>query len=428
MTEKINILFDSKIFIEALFTATTNRSGIYFVAWNILQIMQKNINFNITFTYPSEYENLPYLKKIKKIPFFLQYKFINVELDTTEITIKQKIEKHKKNMNFIKMIYNYLRLIKFKKNNKNIYKINKKIIDNTKIYISPYFVIPQSILKQEHIKKFYILYDAIPIIFPESASPNHTEIVNSFNKDIYSFCISQSCKDDFLKYCGDKLDANKMFVTYIATNQHYIPKYDKQELLKTLKKYGIKHNPNDKYLFSLCNFEPRKNLIFTITCFLKFIIKHNINDLYFYLGGNIYKQFKTTFAKTLEKADKFKHKIKLLGYLDDADTNILYSNSLFFTFLSQYEGFGMPPLEAMQSGTPVITSNNSSLPEVVGDAAIMIDYDDEEQCIKSFEDLYFNEDLRKHYIEKGLERAKLFTWEKTVDKMTEVITKTTSNN
>jgi len=75
----------------------------------------------------------------------------------------------------------------------------------------------------------------------------------------------------------------------------------------------------------------------------------------------------------------------------------------------------------MQTGTPVITSNNSSLPEVVGDAAIMIDYDSEEQCIKAFEDLYFNEDLRKHYMEKGLERAKLFSWEKTIDKITKVI-------
>jgi len=424
MTEKINILFDSKIFMEALFTVTSNRSGIYFTSWNILQIMQKNNNFNIILTYPNEYENLAYLRKIKKTPFFSQFKFINVELDGPKPLIMKNIEKHKKNKNYIKMFYNYLRLVKWEKNN---YTINKEIFKNAQIYISPYFAIPQSILNQEHIKKFYILYDAIPIIFPESTSPNHTEIVNSFNKDIYSFCISQSCKDDFLKYCGDKLDANKMFVTYIATNQHYIPKYDKQELLNVLKKYKIKHNPNDKYLFSLCNFEPRKNLIFTINCFLKFIIKHNIHDLYFYLGGNIYKYFKDAFTKILEESGEFKHKIKLLGYLDDSDTNILYSNSLFFTFLSKYEGFGMPPLEAMQAGTPVITSNNSSLPEVVGDAAIMIDYDSEEQCLKAFEDLYFNEDLRKHYIEKGLERAKLFSWEKTVNKMSDYIINSLQN-
>jgi glycosyltransferase involved in cell wall biosynthesis len=100
---------------------------------------------------------------------------------------------------------------------------------------------------------------------------------------------------------------------------------------------------------------------------------------------------------------------------------MLYSNSLFFTFLSQYEGFGMPPLEAMQAGTPVITSNNSSLPEVVGDAAISLTYNDEDAVIKAFEDFYFNEDLRKAYIAKGLERAKMFSWEKCVQKMMKIM-------
>jgi glycosyltransferase involved in cell wall biosynthesis len=116
-------------------------------------------------------------------------------------------------------------------------------------------------------------------------------------------------------------------------------------------------------------------------------------------------------------------KIIRLGYIDDEDVNTLYSHSIFFTYLSKYEGFGMPPLEAMQAGTPVITSNNSSMPEVVGDAAIMIDCDSEEQCIKAFEDLYFNEGLRQRYIQKGIERGKIFTWEKTADKMMDIMLK-----
>jgi glycosyltransferase involved in cell wall biosynthesis len=167
--------------------------------------------------------------------------------------------------------------------------------------------------------------------------------------------------------------------------------------------------------------EPRKNLIFTINCFIKFIKKHSIDNLYFYLGGGQWNKFINLLEEKIDRLDEYRDKIIRLGYVDDEDVNILYSNSLFFTYISQYEGFGMPPLEAMQAGTPVITSNNSSLPEVVGDAAIMIDYNSEEQCIKAFEDLYFNEDLRKYYIEKGLERAKLFSWEKTVNKMSDFI-------
>jgi len=418
---KINILFDSIVLIDAFFTKNSGRSGVFFVAWNILQIMQKNKAFNINLTYPVEYEKSINLKKIKKEAFFSQFKFICTGPRNNELTVqlKQKIEKHKKNKKYIKMLYNFLRLKKLETIEKIYY--NEKI-KNAHIYLSPYYVIPKNILKQKHIKKIYILYDTIPIILPEYFSnPVLNPLIDSFNKDIYSFCISQSCKDDYLKYCSDKLDANKMFVTHIATNQQYSPNYNKQELITILKKYSVIHNPNDKYLFSLCSLEPRKNLPFTIACFLNFIKKNNIQDLYFYLGGDIWESFEVALTKTLEYAGEFRQKIKLLGYIDDSDANILYSNSLFFTYLSQYEGFGMPPLEAMQAGTPVITSNNSSLPEVVGDAAISLTYNDEDAVIRAFEDFYFNENLRKEYINKGLERAKLFSWEKCVGKMMEVI-------
>ena len=100
---------------------------------------------------------------------------------------------------------------------------------------------------------------------------------------------------------------------------------------------------------------------------------------------------------------------------------VLYSNAEWFVYTSQYEGFGLPPLEAMQCGCPVITSNNSSLPEVVGDAGIMIDWDDEEQHIQSYEKFYFNESLRKEYGQKGLKRAKNFSWKKTVNQIISVM-------
>jgi len=416
---KINICFDIKIFIDA-FIATTHRTGIYFVAWNVLQIMQKNKNFHIMLTYTCEYENSVDLKKVKETSFFSQFKFVCAGLGLSETLTQQKIEQHGKNKKYIKMLYNYLRLAKLKIKEKIYY--NEKKFKDTHIYLSPYYVIPKKILKQWHIKKIYILYDTIPLILPEySMNLTTNTIINTFDKDIYSFCISQSCKDDFLKYCGDKLDANKMFVTHIATNQYYVPNYDKQELVKILKKYSVEHNSNDKYLFSLCSLEPRKNLPFTIVCFFKFIKKHNIQDLYFYLGGEVIKSFELVMRKTVEEAGEFRHKVKLLGYVDDVDINILYSNSLFFTYLSQYEGFGMPPLEAMQAGTPVITSNNSSLPEVVGDAAISLTYNDEETVIRAFENFYFNENLRKEYIARGLERVKMFSWEKCVGKMIQIV-------
>ena len=99
--------------------------------------------------------------------------------------------------------------------------------------------------------------------------------------------------------------------------------------------------------------------------------------------------------------------------MDDNDVNVMYSNSLFFSFISLYEGFGLPLIEAMQSGTPVLTSNVSSIPEVVDDAAICISPLDEAECIKKMFLLYSDNQLRENLISKGIKRAKFFSWDKT---------------
>ena len=287
---KINIFFDIKYIIDGFFSKKANRGGIFFVSWHVLQILQRNEKFQITLTYPFEYEGTRSLKKIKKHPYFSQFRFVCLALDQR---IPQKIKIHRKNKKYVRMFYNYLRLAELKLKEKLYY--DMEYFMSAKIYLSPYYAIPKEIIEQEHIKKFYILHDTTPIIFPEyfGDSLDYNRILNSLNKSIYSFCVSQNTKNDFLKYCGDKLDSNKMFVTHIATNQDYVPNYNKEELLQVLKKYKVKHNPNNKYLFSLCSLEPRKNLPFTITCFLKFIKKHNIQDLYFYLGGAVWLSFES---------------------------------------------------------------------------------------------------------------------------------------
>jgi glycosyltransferase involved in cell wall biosynthesis len=274
----------------------------------------------------------------------------------------------------------------------------------------------------EQAKKFIVLHDAIPIKYNINIEW-YNNIIENLDKSIWCFFPSRNTLNDILATIPERIDEQKMAAVHIAAGLQFIPKYDKNVLQSTLQKYNIRYKSEDNYIFSLCTIEPRKNLLFTIACFIKFIEKHNIRNLYFYLGGGHFDDFITEFDNKFEEFAGYRDRIIRLGYIDDEDINILYSNSMFFTYLSRYEGFGMPPLEAMQAGTPVITSNNSSIPEVVGDAAVMIDCDSEEQCIKAFEDFYFNEDLRRHYIQKGLERGKLFTWEKTADIMEDIMLK-----
>jgi Glycosyltransferase len=112
------------------------------------------------------------------------------------------------------------------------------------------------------------------------------------------------------------------------------------------------------------------------------------------------------------------NKIILINYVDDKDTNVLYSHALAFICSSIYEGFGIPILEAMQSGTPVICSNTSSMPEIIGDCGIQIDPTNNENLIEALKKMYYHPGFRRRCSKKGLNRAKLFTWDKCVSIMT----------
>ena len=100
--------------------------------------------------------------------------------------------------------------------------------------------------------------------------------------------------------------------------------------------------------------------------------------------------------------------------MPDADLAALCSGARLAVYLSGYEGFGLPPLEAMQCGVPVVTSSASSLPEVVGDAAIMVAHDDEDAVCDAMSGLWQRDDLHRSLSERGLARARQFSWERSL--------------
>ena len=283
------------------------------------------------------------------------------------------------------------------------------------VFFSPFFAPPKEYL---HLAKFLVIYDAISLIFDEYRNnPGNywfLELARKLDESYTCFAISAHTKTDFLKYLPH-LKPENIIVTPLACDERFKPA-NADEIARARKKYNIPENK--KYIFSLCTLEPRKNLIRAVKCFANFISKNNIDDLVFVLGGAHWDAFIEKLENEIGSLDEnIKSRILKIGYVDDSDQAALYSGALFFVYTSQYEGFGLPPLEAMSCGTPVITSNNSSLPEVVGQAAIMIDYDDDEAHIKAYESYYYNENLRQENSKKGLERAKLFSWEKCADIM-----------
>lgn len=277
-------------------------------------------------------------------------------------------------------------------------------------------MIPRQIQKQSNIKKYLILYDTIPLLYPLYFAKGWFEdMVKSLNATDRYFAISQSAKADFIKFSKAK-DKNIKVVPLACADTFY---EQKEKTKEVLKKYNIPLNK--KYVFSLCTLEPRKNLIRAVKTFVTFVQKNNIKDMIFVLGGGHWDMFLPKLEKEIGKLPE--NLIYKVGYVDDEDLAPLYSGAQWMVYTSEYEGFGLPPLEAMACGCPVITSNNSSLPEVVGNAGQMIDFDSDSQHIEAYEKYYFNNDFRNEMAHKGLMRAKQFSWQKTANLIADEILK-----
>jgi glycosyltransferase involved in cell wall biosynthesis len=156
---------------------------------------------------------------------------------------------------------------------------------------------------------------------------------------------------------------------------------------------------------------------------MQFIKKHNIEDLVFVMGGGFWEHFIAKLNSAV--SDLNTEKIIKIGYVDDADLPVLYSGAEWFTYTSEYEGFGSPVLEAMKCGCPVITSDFSSTAEVTGNAGVLVDPLSVDAISDAMTRVYTDETFRRKLIEKGYEREKEFSWasaaEKTLDIYKEIL-------
>ena len=171
-------------------------------------------------------------------------------------------------------------------------------------------------------------------------------------------------------------------------------------------KYGIPRGP---YILSLGTLEPRKNIVHLIRSFAQLVAQENLPDLSLVLAGAAGWDYGSIFEE-LTRYPQLKQRIIFTGYVADEDLSPLYSGALVFVYPSFYEGFGLPPLEAMQCGTPVITSNTSSLPEVVGGAGIMLNPSDHEGLCQQMLAIYRSSALREELSARSLEQARKFSW------------------
>ena len=210
---------------------------------------------------------------------------------------------------------------------------------------------------------------------------------------------SENTKNDLVNCCG--INPDRVFVTLLGVDHSF---YRHDVCKDVLERYGIR-NPYILYLGAL---DSRKGIDTILKAFD--ICKEKNSDVQLILAGAVNKWYKGMWKEVYSEA-KHKESIILTGHVSDIEKRQLMSNAEVFLFPSEYEGFGLPVLEAMACGCPVITTNVSSLPEVGGDATLYITPGNVEALVYEVDKVLNYSGTRNSMIEKGYERAKLFTWD-----------------
>jgi glycosyltransferase involved in cell wall biosynthesis len=206
------------------------------------------------------------------------------------------------------------------------------------------------------------------------------------------------------------VEPHRVFVVPLAADPDlFRPCHDPEARRRVGARHGIGDGP---YILSLNTIDIRKNMHHAVRAFARLVRQERPAGLQFVIAGSAGSGSSLVTAAIAEAAD-VRGRIVLTGPVDDADLAALYSGATAFLYPSIYEGFGLPPLEAMQCGTPVITSNASSLPEVVGDAGLMVPPDDLDALCAALLDVVTKPDLRQSLRARAFTRAALFSWPRT---------------
>ncbi len=370
-----------KIAFDAQLLKEKQKTGIGMVAENIVVEFSKNKEHNFFANYFSFGESQENISEIKK------YEKIGIELNECKW--------------FNNMIYRLIWCV---------FPVPYSLFFGKKTDISlffNYYVPPFA-----GGKKITIVHDMVCMDCPETMNFK-TKIMlkltlkKSIKRADKIITISEFSKRRIMKYFN--VEESKIAVIPLGINLNiYRNDYIKEEVQNVCNKFGI----NKDYFLYLGTLEPRKNIERIIDGYYK--LTQMISDVpLLVLAGKKGWLFESIF-ETVKKYN-IEDKVIFTGYVPEKDSPVLMFGAKAFVFPSLYEGFGIPPLEAMACGTPVITSNSTSLPEVVGNCGILVNPMKSEEICDAFFKLLNDAELYKKLSETGRIRAENFTWKKAAD-------------
>jgi glycosyltransferase involved in cell wall biosynthesis len=287
--------------------------------------------------------------------------------------------------------------------------------DSVDVFLSPYIKAPIF----SPCPYITTIHDLLFLVTPEYTEwkyKPYNEVFKIFGRAVSKRAMaiiadSESSKNDIIKIFG--ADEEKIHVVPLGITNEYAPVNDISSIEKIKNIYNIK----GRYILYVGNFKPHKNIKRLIEAFVQ--VAKESSDVQLVLGGK-----RDKFTPQLEELANnlgIGDRVIFTDFIKDEDLPYLYSGAELFVYPSLYEGFGLPVLEAMACGTPVICSNTTSLPEVAGDAAILINPEDVKSISSAIITLLKDDKLREDLKIKGLNRSKEFTVEKYSSKILSLI-------
>jgi len=283
------------------------------------------------------------------------------------------------------------------------------------VFHCPHLTLPLKELTGK-VPRVITIYDLIPVVKPEFVTSGQASLFKTSLARIDAatdcvVCISEFTKREFCEYTN--MSPDRCFVAPLAAGPSFRRITDPEAIRNTRARYGI---PDGNYFLSLAAPQPRKNLAHLIRSFFRLLEERRSIDTYLVLAGSKEQGWMSEeiFA-TAASSERFRSRLIFTGYVHDSDLPVLYSDAVAFLFPSLYEGFGLPVLEAMACGTAVIASNTTSLPEVVGEAGLLIDPNDVNELCAAMDKLLTNCEERERLGRLGIARSSQFSWKRCAD-------------
>jgi glycosyltransferase involved in cell wall biosynthesis len=228
--------------------------------------------------------------------------------------------------------------------------------------------------------------------------------------------VSEATRRDVVNLLG--LPADRIEVIPNAIDDEFTQTVGEQELLRTLERYQVDY----PFLLYAGSIQPQKNLPRLVEAFA--VVQAELEQHPRYAGlrliiiGDAVDAHPDLRRSVIRS--RMQQRVRFLGFVPIETLRVFYRSAAAFVFPSLYEGFGLPPLEAMAQGTPVVTSNTSSLPEVVGDAAVLVNPENVFDIARGIKQALIDEELRRELVARGRRQASLFSWDRAADRVLEV--------